>query len=537
MNKTIDELFQHVVKEAARDGVISQEEFGILKRLAELLGLEVKKANGLAAEIIKQFKAGELTFAADETPETLYRDLLLAFSDDHVIDGNEVDVLDQVKAWLGLQLPDSQEMPIVLGQSDSGDSQESSSGPILAENGDIQPLLCGVCKGQVPLVRKPEVKCPYCGAMKIIPNAYLEALASRTSFERHRKQAQELFKKLGTTPTAFEEALSEFNEQGLLVAFILSLGAVLAFVKALVFYPLDWFYSAFYALNMMDVISVYLPSILSTILTFFLSVVPFAILYWSRRKVLTLKHLKVALAATPPEKSGGPATCRSCGCPLEVSKNAIGITCTYCQTDNLLHVPSAWLKETKTTSIKIGRNAANAQGRFKKETMLGWESMLSVFLLFVIIGGINWWRVSSSQNSMVFQDEILWLTPYVDEIKSRTKIHWKKDQGPELPLDMWLEDAMSIDQFYVALAAGESLNLTWDIASTTIKSNNDDYGDLEITPFLVMGYSAGFMAQIEKASTPRKKPYFFKPRVGGWYKLKLFHDQMIQFRLKASISK
>lgn len=103
MDKSKTNLFQQVVKEACRDGIISNEEFEILKKLAELLGIEVQKGNKLAAEVIQHYKAGKLTFTEDDSPETLYRSVLLAFSDDNVIDGREEETLCKIKEWLGLK--------------------------------------------------------------------------------------------------------------------------------------------------------------------------------------------------------------------------------------------------------------------------------------------------------------------------------------------------------------------------------------------------------------------------------------------------
>ncbi len=508
MLKNKEELFTQVVKEACRDAKISPEEFKIIKRLAELLGYEIEQANILAARVIDDYKAGKLEFDGNDNPEELYRNLLLAFSDDNVIDGHEAEILDQVKSWLNITIEEKQADP---------------AQPIIAENGDITPLRCDECNGQVPLLRQPSVKCPYCKATKTIPDAYLEALASRTSFTRRRQQAKKLYDQLGKSPTNLEKTLSEMNERSFLIAFVGCLGLILAIVQALIFYPLNWFYAAFYSLNMIDAISIWLPGMLSTFATFCLSVIPFIVLYRIRRKVLSLKHLKVALAATPPVKAGAPVTCRSCGSPLEVADNSAGITCPYCQTDNLLHIPDEWLSETRDTSVRVGKSAFNAQRVFKKETMLAWESVLSVFLLFLVIAALNYWFIS-------FRQEGNKMLPYNEAIKLEPRIYPKEDASSAISIDGWLNEARYIDEFYIALKPEEKLTLQWDITSNTVKLK--DYLKLETALFLRHSYTGGYFQLIEKKDIARNRIATFSPTLGGWYKVKTFHQAMIDYRLK-----
>lgn len=511
------EIFQRVVKEACRDTKITKNEFAILKRLAELLGFEVDYANKLADEVIQDFKAGKLEFAPVQENEKLYRDLLLAFSDDHVVDGQESDLLEKIRQWL--KLPEVEEK----------EKKES----VVQPNGDIKPLRCSVCDGQVPLLRQPQVKCPYCDNQVTIPDSYLEALASRTSFERRKKQAQKLFDKLQTPPTDFEKGLAEMSEKAILVAFVCSLGVMLAIIQALIFYPLDWFYSAFFKLNMGDVTPYWMPTIMTTLATFVLAVIPFAYLYFVRRKVLSLKHIKVALAAKAPQKHSDPATCRSCGSPLDISANAAGVTCPYCQTDNLLHVPDEWLEDTRETSIKVGKSAVTAENIFKRETRLGYESILSVFLLFVFIGLLNWWFVSFRQNSMVLKRQANWLKDYPKEIKNREKLRIFNNPKGNYILNSWIEDAMRIEDFYLALKAGEKVLIDWKVASSTMRSRQ--YGELETSMFLAKSYTDGLNQLMEQKKIKIDQTGEFQVKIGGWYKFKLFQNQMRDFSLKVHI--
>ncbi len=525
MQITREQLFQQVIKEACRDGKISSEEFSILKNLAKLLDLEITSANRIAAEIIEKFKTGELQFSATENPEALYRNVLLAFNDDNIIDGNEEALLEKIRSWLGL--------PTKSESMNASDGDQSKPECVVEANGDIRPLRCDNCNAQIPLLRRPEVKCPYCGEKKIIPNTYLEALATRTSFAARRKQAEELFKKLGAPPSKVEEAVSELDQQMLLVSFVLSLGVLIGMVQFVVFYPLDWFYARFLQLNMLDSIPYWLPTMLATMTTFVVSVIPFTLLYLIRRKVLSLKHIQVALSAKPPQMPGGPATCRSCGSPFEVPANTPGVTCPYCQTDNLLQVPAEWLQDTMSISLKVGKNAINAENVFKRETRLGWESALSLFLLFLFIGTINWFLLAELRPFEQHRQTMAWLDHYSEEIAGPRLVRQSKRIGRDFPIGQWIEDAWEMEEFFVALAPGEQLQLTWDISSATMRLK--DYSELETTAFLVRGYSEGFSHPLATKTFQRNRPWLFSPDFGGWFKVKLMHKAMIQFKLKAEL--
>lgn len=529
MEKTSAQLFQQVVKEACRDGNISTEEFSILKNLALLLGIEISSANQLAAEIIDKFKAGELKFSPEDQPGKLYRDVLLALNEDNVIDGNEEALLEKIKLWLGLA-KQTQPIPGAEGAKHTTEPEN-----VVEANGDIKPLRCDTCNGQIPLLRRPEVKCPYCGEKKTIPNVYLEALATRTSFTVRRKQAEELFKKLGALPTKFEELLSELNQRMLLVSFVLSLGVLISMVQFIVFYPLDWFYAQFLQLNMLDVIPYWWPPMLATLFTFVISVIPFAALYIVRRKVLSLKHIQVALAAKPPQKPGGPVTCRSCGSPFEVPANTTGVTCPYCQTDNLLHVPAEWLQDTMSISLKVGKSAINAENVFKRETRLGWESALSLFLLFTFLGFINWLLLAEMRPFEHHRQEVIWLDHYSEEIAGPRLVRQNKRIGKDFPVGKWIEEAWEMQEFFIALAPGEKLQLTWDISATARKL--EDYSELEVEMFLVRGYSEGFSHRFAAKSFRRNQPAIFAPDFAGWYKIRMLHKIMVDFKLKVELIK
>ena len=88
---------------------------------------------------------------------------------------------------------------------------------------------------------------------------------------------------------------------------------------------------------------------------------------FGRRRATDLQRLQQALTAKPPAREGGPALCRHCGAPLTVPKNARGVRCAYCRTDNLLAVPAAWLARAKGFAANVKREAKSALHQQRSE--------------------------------------------------------------------------------------------------------------------------------------------------------------------------
>ena len=67
--------------------------------------------------------------------------------------------------------------------------------------------------------------------------------------------------------------------------------------------------------------------------------VPILISKTAKGALATIIQLRMRLAAGRPVQPGGPATCRGCGAALDVPPGALGVRCTYCQTDNVVAIP------------------------------------------------------------------------------------------------------------------------------------------------------------------------------------------------------
>jgi LSD1 subclass zinc finger protein len=93
----------------------------------------------------------------------------------------------------------------------------------------------------------------------------------------------------------------------------------------------------------------------------FLCVVRPVLLVANARRVARVRQmLQAALAARPPERPGGPATCRSCGAPLDVPEGALGVRCVYCREHNLVAIPESWIARARKASKQLGVHLSEA---------------------------------------------------------------------------------------------------------------------------------------------------------------------------------
>ncbi len=88
---------------------------------------------------------------------------------------------------------------------------------------------------------------------------------------------------------------------------------------------------------------------------------------YGRRRARSRQRLQAALAAKPPERKGGPATCRSCGAPLTVESGALGVRCIYCGSDNLVALPPSWIANVGADAAAIGAEIEPARAELDRE--------------------------------------------------------------------------------------------------------------------------------------------------------------------------
>lgn len=82
---------------------------------------------------------------------------------------------------------------------------------------------------------------------------------------------------------------------------------------------------------------------------------------FAKKRGVTQAGLHAALGARAPSTEGGVWGCRSCGAPLAVAANAFSARCDYCDCDNLVRLPEAWLAEVRKRRDRLAEVVRTAE--------------------------------------------------------------------------------------------------------------------------------------------------------------------------------
>ncbi|MCC6997974.1 MAG: hypothetical protein IT370_25395 [Deltaproteobacteria bacterium] len=223
----------------------------------------------------------------------------------------------------------------------------------------LELLTCPGCAAPVPLGAGPTVACPSCAASVAIPEAYVRLAEATLRADQARRAAEPVWRALGGPPPAWARNLA--------MALVVLLPPLASVLVALLVTP---------ALGAAEICAVAtLPA-----------VVPGAALWlWAASVGASVEGVRAALAAAPPARAGGPATCRHCGAPLQLSAGALSVTCSYCQADNLA-IKAARAEATQASS-RLGaalHSLADGSARLRmRRVMLG----LGALALCGLFGG------------------------------------------------------------------------------------------------------------------------------------------------------
>lgn len=102
-----------------------------------------------------------------------------------------------------------------------------------------------------------------------------------------------------------------------------------------------------------------------------MTIVPAFLAAYGGRRVTARALLVAALAARPPARPGGPASCRGCGAPLTVAAQAVVVRCVYCGAENAVQVAARQLKAARATTAKVAstmREAAQTDRHERQRT-------------------------------------------------------------------------------------------------------------------------------------------------------------------------
>ncbi len=274
----------------------------------------------------------------------------------------------------------------------------------------VSPLRCAACGAAIPLGREKYARCPFCNAETTVPAEYEALQRAALGFASDRTLAESLYGQLGKPPGRLARALAASAEGSVSIGAkvgIILLG--LAIEQPLI--GLAMFVAGAYALGWpvaelaragnwvlgrppLGPLSPFPILLVATFVVVFGIGIPTILLGKERKLAGVRKDVQASLAASLPERPGGPSRCRNCGAALDVPKDALGVPCAYCRADNLVALPADWVKRIQATEFKhflsidasldVYRRAAGDA----REKM--WQLVFAVVLLLPIVMGIAW---------------------------------------------------------------------------------------------------------------------------------------------------
>lgn len=243
----------------------------------------------------------------------------------------------------------------------------------------LNPLQCRNCGSHVPLAPGEQVPCPACQQPVEVPPEHRALRDAHAAAEHTREAAHRLYASLGTEPSPLWRVFF-FTESAWFWA--LGLPVWMCVGSALALAAMNAIGHALHA-NPFDV----LPQSQQVALTMALplGVVVLGLLFsgWARQRVVKLGGLQAALAAAP-SRTAGSASCRSCGAPLYVAADALGARCPYCEADNLVRLPPAWLERLKKHTAKLEQSVDAGVKAFAEAR----SSLRTSLLLRIVFGAL-----------------------------------------------------------------------------------------------------------------------------------------------------
>lgn len=223
----------------------------------------------------------------------------------------------------------------------------------------LEVLRCVKCDAPLVLVDSDQATCASCGAATAVPAPYRELVRARLADKAARADAEAVLRKLDRPPSMVTKVLARVFDQNMFV-FMLLYGIPLTIGSVLFAMSMSrWIAVHFHYASPDDVpFGVFLAFIVGSL--FLWAFVPRALGVYANRRVTDRSKLLAALAARPPKVPGAAATCRSCGAPLEVEKDAIVAVCSYCRTQNAVHLDTNIAVQTRAAAAEVGREMHDA---------------------------------------------------------------------------------------------------------------------------------------------------------------------------------
>ena len=201
----------------------------------------------------------------------------------------------------------------------------------------------------MPLGQGDSAICTFCHAAVPLPAEYRELRDAEQQRTADRDRAEELYRKLGTPPSAALRAWAQFAAlaTSALFAAVVTILTIFSSLILLAGFALELVLHAIAPLIRIDLIdrfgggTVYAGFVLIIVVGALLPIWAFS--YFDSLAQIK-RSLQANLAAIPPQKPGFPSTCRECGAALDVPQGAYGVRCAYCRADNIVSLPREWIE-------------------------------------------------------------------------------------------------------------------------------------------------------------------------------------------------
>lgn len=227
----------------------------------------------------------------------------------------------------------------------------------------LSPLSCPQCGAAVPLGDGAVARCTYCAIDVPVPPQYIARRDDAKTRVRDRAQLDRFYAEASRPPSALVRGFAAIGRGvtigGLVAGALIIVGTVIgvlvreqdlmtAAISALLMVVLAipaFLETMFHLLgaagyDLVDRLGAF-AGVLPGFAVWLLVAAPLSISRTCRGALATIIRLRMRLAAGRPLQPGGPATCRGCGAALDVPPGALGVRCTYCETDNLVAIAGA----------------------------------------------------------------------------------------------------------------------------------------------------------------------------------------------------
>lgn len=259
----------------------------------------------------------------------------------------------------------------------------------------LVPYRCTSCGVPMPLSGEEIDNCPSCGFKNNIPIEYRELVESKKKHETGLQQAKTLLDKISKPPNPlmmlwYNISKAITNTVGVIMTILLWISGLSFLVVLFIVYIIYYLIAPSIHINLIDVYgpgNVYALTFVALSIIFIL---PLVLNAYVKDFVELRKTLQASLSARFPEHGSSGAMCRSCGAPIEMPKDHVCVTCSYCKSENIISLPEKWRKKLvgfANWHFKTIEEAFETERKFRKGIKKSFKNWL---FATIIAGGIFW---------------------------------------------------------------------------------------------------------------------------------------------------